>query len=539
MQPPSPLARLHQQNAIQAVRAQDTEAFEAALIRAGEKYTPGIWDHCRANEPHLTLVTANPGLNRWGLANWQREVLLDTSGRILIRGGNKIGKSLQLAEEVALFLEGKHPTRKRPTDRPAKVLYVVADMANAYVDDVCETLHEVIAPWMLDPQTKFDSRGYTVSSARSILWHDGSKVIFRAGTQDGQAIAGLWADLVVVNEPPLLKRWGEIMRAAALRNAPVIAGFTPVDDHGVSRDVLWLRDVVEGKPGEPTPTRKDGTPKWSQHVVRLTAENAPHRHPDDVAQQIDDMLAWEIPQRRDAEWEGPAPERTLASFGPANMLEAMHGDWSAIPVEKRHLRLGLSADHGEKKNKEVVVFYAWTGANRDVECWVLDAYISPGVTSIAQDADATCAMLARWGCTPDDIDKCEGDTNSSGKGDITAKTVNEAFSNAFKDLGYNLKMVAANKGADSVSNGIRVLNDAFARLKLWILTSARPIAHAVSRWQGGNGEIHKDKVDPLRYGPGARFAPVHSAKRSTATPRKAVVDFSLLDGGGDFFTDGM
>lgn len=532
-----PLTPIQQQAALAHVREGNEAAYRAVLARAVEPQA--VRDHVTQAAPALSLLFSPAGVGQWGMAAWQCEVLHDESGRIILRGANKIGKSLELALEVVLFLEGRHPTRKRPTGRPAKVLYVVADMANAYVDDVCETLHEVISPEMLDPKTKFDSRGYTVSSVRSILWKDGSKVIFRAGTQDGQAIAGVWSDLVVINEPPVMKRWGEIMRAAALKNAPIIAGFTPVDNHGVSRDLLWLRDVVEGKPGEETPTKKDGTPKWSQHVIRLTPENAPHRHPDDIQQQIDDMLSWEIPQRRDAEWEGPAPERTLASFGPHNVLEAKHGEWSATGHEKRHLRLGMAADHGEKKNKEVIIFYAWCGSGPDLECWVLDAYISPGVTSIEQDADGACAMLARWGCTPNDIDVCLGDTNSSGKGDITAKTINEAFTRAFKALGFTLAMVAADKGAGSVGLGIRVVNDAFARFKLWIATAARPIIHAASRWQGGNGEIHKDKVDPIRYGPGALFAPIHKTTRSKATPYKRPVDMSWADGGGESFTEGF
>ena len=537
--PPAYIVSVRKGAALGHVRAGDSEALRALLERArGDGTEADVLAHIKAREPALALLHSPPGVDRWGMAGWQAKVLRDTSGRIVLRGANKIGKSLHIAEEIVLFLQGAHPTRKRPTDRPAKVLYVVADMANAYVDDVCETLNEVISPEMLDPRTKYDSRGYTVGAVRSILWHDGSKVIFRAGTQDGQAIAGVWSDFVVINEPPVLKRWGEIMRAAALKNAPIIAGFTPVDNHGVSRDLLWLRDVVEGKPGEPTPTRKDGAPRWSQHVIRLTPENAPHRHPDDIQQQIEDMLSWEIPQRRDAEWEGPAPERTLASFGPENVIEARHGDWAALGHERRHLRLGLAADHGERKNKEVIIFYAWHGSGKDLICWVVDAYVSPGVTSIEQDADAACSMLARWGCSPDDIDVCLGDTNSSGKGDITAKTVNERFTGAFKALGYTLRMVGADKGADSVGLGIRILNDAFARSALWVCTSARPIIHAVSRWQGGNGEIHKDKVDPIRYGPGALFAPVHKGARSKSIPHHRPVDMSWADGGGTF-SDGF
>jgi hypothetical protein len=534
-------ARLAAESAIRAVRSKDTARFERTLRLAAEQHKPAIWEHCRANEPHLTLVTANPGLNRWGLANWQRRVLEDTASRILIRGGNKIGKSLQLAEECALFLDGQHPTRQRPTDRPARILYVVADMQNAYADDVCRTLREVIAPQKLSGRTKYDEvKGYTVSGQRSILWHDGSQIMFRSGTQDGQAIAGLWCDLVIVNEPPMVTRWGEIMRAAALYSAPVIVGFTPVDSHGASRDLLWLRDIVEGAPGTPTPLGPDGKPAWSQHVITLCPENVPHRRPEDVLQQIADMPEWEVAQRRDAAWEGPALGRSLSAFSPvANVFQHSPGQWDALPGSpgQHALRFGVTADHGERANKEVIIFWAWAGSGEDLRCWVLDCYVSPTTTSIAKDAEAVCQMLARhtWRgedrMCPDDIDEAIGDTNSSGKGDMTTATVNEAFTKAWAELGYSLTMKPADKGASSVGLGVRTLNDAFARQRLWISSTAAEIIHAASRWQGGNGETHKDKIDPLRYGPGAKFKTIRTRKRAVQTPHKPVVDMSWADGG--------
>jgi hypothetical protein len=92
-------------------------------------------------------------------------------------------------------------------------------------------------------------------------------------------------------------------------------------------------------------------------------------------------------------------------------------------------------------------------------------------------------------------------------------------------------MKPADKGASSVGLGVRTLNDAFARQRLWISSTAAEIIHAASRWQGGNGEIHKDKIDPLRYGPGAKFKTIRTRKRAVQTPHKPVVDMSWADGG--------
>ena len=513
------------------------------LLAAVRALTPeqraALAEQLRQRDPHLALLRGKPGLGRWGLADWQRRVLDDPSDRILVRGGNKVGKSLELAEECALFLDGQHPTRKRPTDRPARILYVVADLANAYASDVCRTLAEVLPPGKLHERTKYDPiRGYSVSGSRSVLWHDESEIMFRSGTQDGQAIAGIWADLVVVNEPPMRARWGEIMRAAALTRAPVIVGFTPVDNHGASRDLLWLRDIVEGLPGGSVPMGANGSPLWSQHVVRLVPENVPHRAEADVLDQIANMAPWEIAQRRDAEWEGPAPERTLSAFGPGNTFEARPGDWDALPgcAAAGELRFGVSADHGEKANKEVICLYAWAGRGHEVVVWVLDCYLSPGQTSVEQDAEALVQMLARWGLTLDNVDEAIGDTNSSGKGDVTSRTVNEKFSEAFAALGSPLRMVAADKGAGSVGLGVRVMNDAFARGVLWICRGAVEIVRACQRWDGGNSSPHKDKVDAVRYGPASKIRPVvaHAALRLVPAAPPVLHHWSDGTTGGDW-----
>lgn len=508
--------KLIAQRAILAARQGDAVRLNCIIRERPRFVTQQLREHVPASSFWLTV----PGVGRWGAADWQRRCLTDPSLRCLIRGGNKIGKSTALALKVKRFVTGED-VHQRPSGS-AKILYIVADMANAYADDVCRTLREFITDEDLSRDTKYTpTRGFTTAGKRAIVFANGDEVMFRSGTQDGQAIAGLWADLVLVNEPPMRERWGEIMRAAALKNAPVLVGFTPVDNHGVSRDVTWLREIVEA----------DGS-SWSQHVVVLSPENAPHRRPEDVAQQIADMPPWEVAQRRDAEWEGPAPERTLSAFGPQNVFTARPGEWDALPdvPEGEELRIGIAADHGEKANKEVVILYAYCGKGEDLRCWVLDCYVSPGVTGIGQDAEGVIQMLTRWGLTPDHCDEAIGDTNSSGKGDMTSRTVNEAFSNAFKALGYSLRMKPADKGAGSVGLGVRVLNDAFARMRLWICTQAAEIRRAAERWNGKN-DNHKDKVDPLRYGPGALFKAWRESSRSRHVPAVAPVETDWFGGG--------
>ena len=522
------LQAIRSEQALRAVRSGDLSALAHAMSRAPDAAT--AQSYLREMEPARTLLLQPPGVGVWGAADWQRRVLADESPRVIIRGGNKTGKTTALSLSLAAYFDGHHPVWKLPEGRPARVLYVAADLQNAYADDVCSSLREFLPPDRWGARCIHDPvRGFIVSGRRAFIHRDGHRILFRSGMQDGQAIAGVWADVVVVNEPPLQQRWGEIVRAAALvAGAPMLVGFTPVDDHGRSRDLAWFRDDVVERGS------------WSEHVITLTPANAPHRRPEDVERQIADMLPWEVAQRRDAAWEGPAPERTFSAFGPENTFDATYGDWAALPESPGEglLRLKLAADHGEKANKEVVILYAThtqtTVAHGrrddDVRCWVLDCYVSPGETSIAQDVEGVVQMLARWKLTPDHLDGAVGDTNSSGKGDWTSSTVNEAFSNGFRGLGYSLRMVAANKGAGSVGLGVRVINDACARGRFWVASTAAPIRRGLERWSGRNDSL-KDLVDPVRYGPGAEYTAIHDARRARLKVAPAVAPTPWFSGG--------
>lgn len=503
--------------AVRALERRDRPRLALALARAPDPAL--VQETLKGIDPVTLFALQPPGVGVWGMAGWMRNVWTSPRIRQLVRGANKTGKTTALSYSIASYFKGIHPTWKLPKDRPARVLYVAADLQNAYADDVCISLREFLPDSELDPSCRYDSvRGFTVSSRRQIVHRDGHRILFRSGMQDGQAIAGVWADVIIVNEPPLQQRWGEISRAASLvEGAPIVVGFTPVDNHGKNRSPVWFREEV----------LRDGK-NWQEWVVPLSPENAPHRSPEQIQQQIDDMLSWEIPQRRDAAWEGPAPERSFSAFGPENTFLAARGDWSCLPegpADVSKLRLKLAADHGERANKEVVILYAThtehridRGRRTDVvRNWVLDCYASPGETSIAQDAEGVVQMLDGWGLTLDEIAEARGDTNSSGKGDWTARTVNEGFTNAFADLGSSLVMRPASKGAGSVSLGIRLINEACAQGRFWVASTAPRVRRALDRWDGKNDNL-KDFVDPVRYGPGDELRQVRKEKRTKASP---------------------
>lgn len=443
----------------------------------------------RRASPAAVFWRDAPGVGRFGMAPWQRAVALDKSRRVLVRKGNNTGGTGLAAWTVRAFLGGFHPTWRRPPGR-CRVLFLAADLDGTYKDDVAPVLREFFPDCDLSPRCSFDGmRGFVVAGARGIETRWGDSVLFRSGTQTALALSGAKVQLVVVNEPPRRHIWGEAMRAAS-SDAPVLVDFTPLPPESLvgGDDLAWLRAVVAEE-------------DWSEHIVPLRPETTPWRTPAAIEQQIRDMLPWERAQRRDAAWEGPAPDRRLAMFDDSHIFRARPGDWEALPgcppgVE---IRIGLGADHGELTGREAWVLGAWIGRGAAARAWVLDCYESPGRTTVDDDAHAVVAMLARWGLDLGAVDEAVGDVNSAGKSS-RMRTVNEEFEAAFRRLGVGRvpPVRSAVKGPGSVAHGAHVLDDALGRGALWVCDGAGAVVRAFRRWDGSDDE-QKHVVDCARY----------------------------------------
>ena len=452
------------------------------------------------------LEALNPLARYWldpagagGMSPGQHRFHVDPARQRFLRCANKVGKTYALSAEVWAFLLGQHPFRREPQP-PLTVLYVVSDLDSSYADDVCKRLRELEPHGVLHPSCSYDAvRGYYVRGRRGILLGNGSQVIFRSGQQDGGALAGISADVVVINEPPKRARWGEIMRAAAESNAPVIMGFTPIDQRGSSvLDSLgWLRGLVEASDSQ-----------WSQTVIRLTPEEVPHRSAEDIAAQVADVPPWERPQRVDGAWEGVSIDRLFEGFVDQHVREGGcvvgAGD---LPEHEVHV--GIALDHGESPGNEVCLLYLYwrDEGDRRQRVMVLDEYVSKGRTTVAMDAQAVADMLQRYGLGVLHVDRAHGDVNTMGKSQLS--TVNEALAEAFADLERvpreqaPITILRPRKGPGSVMYGCRVLNHAFLQGRLVVHERCGVLIHALRNWQGGKSGVDGDlshTIDALRYG---------------------------------------
>ena len=429
----------------------------------------------------------------------------------LARAGNKLGKTRHANQEGDAWARGVHPTHPIPT--PCRVVYVIADLENAYADDVCRVFHEFLDPDDLHPDCRYtEEGGYTIpgrgARRRGIKYRNGSTIIFRSGTQDGAALAGLMGDALIINEPPRERHWGEALRAVGHSGGPVLCVFTPMDEHGVSRDLRWLQTYIEGDISKGVQPRGN----FVQIVGQLCPENAPHRDPDNIAMQIAAMPAAEVAQRRDAAWTGPATGRIFTNWDTTQRFswEPVPGadEWPELPglPAGEEVSIGVTIDHGEGAGREVALLYAYVQRGAQSMVWFLDEYRSPERTILARDAAEILAMLERNGINVQHVDRWHGDVNSAGK--MFAVGLNRKLEQEIAALLGRPRTVqvvtihSAKKGRGGrlmqVRYGSRILNEALGSHNLWIASRCRALAHDFERWMGD--EKHKDGIDAARYG---------------------------------------
>lgn len=398
----------------------------------------------------------------------QAAFLASQHPRRLLRAGNQVGKTATGAQEAWGRALGCHPWKKVPPG-PNVGLVVSADW-QSYVDVISRAMFATAPHAMISPSSSYSpSRGW---KNRTIELENGSQILFRSANQGTTAIAGLTVDWLWIDEPPPPDIWGEAMTRVAVKQGPAWMTLTPI-----GRPVEWLREHIEGDPNEGLAPRED----WEQHRIKLNLEDCPHRTPESIAAQISGYSTWELPQRRDGDWEGLDVDRKIDAFGPDNVGE---------PVGGKAYKVGLTMDHGENAGKECALVGCWSRELRRL--FIVEEYQSPGVTTIDEDADGVRAALARRGWGVVNLDKAVGDINTAGKAKPGAR-INELFETAL-----GVAFDTPDKAAGSVEFGVRVLNYALKSGMLVVSPQCAALSKCLRYWTGKNDDL-KDFIDALRY----------------------------------------
>ena len=423
---------------------------------------------------------AAPGLG--GMSPAQRAVHQSQHPRRLFIAGNQLGKSRSLTAEAWWHATGRHPFRLDMPEPPSLGWIVCADLRAGW-PNVSRKLREIEPPGILDERQKFDdARGYTFMGSKMLRTKAGSIIVAKSGTQDLIALSGETIDWLLFDELPKRGHFSEARSRLAVRGSNrCLMAFTPI-----GRPVDWLRDHCEGNPKTGTAPRES----WDIHRVPLTAENCPHRTPEDIQTQIAGYGPWEYRQRVLAEWDGISAERWIPGFTEG----CVFGDDEA---PQNVDSVGLGWDHGERPGSSVC--YLVVHSNGRV--WVLAEYASKERNTPKAEAIEIQKMLKVWGIGLNRIDEARGDSNSAGRLGL-GLSVNETLERAFADLAGSSRppfpIRVPYKGRGSVKARARMLNAAAIDGRFRVHESCTRLIHSLRHWRGENNDL-KHPYDAVAY----------------------------------------
>jgi phage terminase large subunit-like protein len=447
----------------------------------------------------------------------------DPSRKRILVGPNQGGKTWAGAKE-ALWLMGAmpHPFReafnaRRPWDgRPVRGWVVCYSEKQSRT--IQRTIRALVPRHMLASQDFNESRGFLNGQ---IVLTNGSILEVKTAGQETLGLASDTLDFVWIDEPPPENLYSELISRLLVKSGSLIITCTPI-----GRPVEWLKKLADA--GE-----------ISYHRFSLSAENCPHLTAIQIEEQKRDVLPHERPQRIHGAWEGVTPDRLFDQFVfPVNL----HGAYPDTGLQSNvinvpdwwprgRMAILVAFDWGEGAGKTTAVAIAVrpgrldpnTGRRVAPRTWALGEYVSPGATTIDQDAAGTVAMLAALGLTPARVDRWVGDVNTAGKSAV-GRTVNEMMGEALAALAADaagldpqdvpaFTIETADKSPGSVDFGCRIINVAAGRRELFVKAGEGfgcPALHrAIQHWQGGktgkDGE-YTHILDAFRYGVTAAMA---------------------------------
>lgn len=415
------------------------------------------------------------------------------SPAILWRAANRVGKTRGQTKKLVHFIRRTGPYAGR---RPGPVRVLVISISK----DQMVALHEMI--WTLlpkdeiDPLTEFTpGYGFRGKPPRVSFVAGpgrGSIITFATYAQGSKRIAGFNFDVVLLDEPPPERMWGEVLgRVAHGSPGEVWISFTSTPD---SPDLTYLREKVEK--GEV----REMVTRLTEASVTLEGGRAL------LTQKRIDMLAagWlelERDMRLNGGWEVIVTERVLTNFASSHIR----------PVTPRvGALLAVGVDQGAGAGKQASALISVDQAEGLAPYIdILEESVADGYTTPEADARAVLAMLERRGLHYDDVDVWVGDRASGVNRFDVRKSNRELLLQLARLLGRepsSMKRIETpRKWGGSVTYGFRLMNAAMGRTdplgQPHFRVDARCVkfADAARRWRGAPKDVLKDILDAARY----------------------------------------
>ena len=429
-------------------------------------------------DPLWVYRNAAPG--KGGMAPFQRRFHESRARKRMLLAANRVGKTYGGAAEAWDKAGGRDGFLV-----PSLGWILCSDLQSGWAA-VSRCLRSLEPPDCLDPRCQYtEEDGYTVAGRRMVKLASGSLMVGKGSDQKVLALESDEVDWAWVDEPPKRTHFSALRTRLQASMGPLWVTLTPI-----GRPVDWLRELVEGNPGEGVPVLEDDW--WVEHV-EVTAENAPHRTPESIETQRAECDAWEYNQRILAGWDGVSVGRKLAAFSDALVF----GD-ELFDEEYDSYRLGI--DHGEGDGKEVAYLEGIQG--RRVTLLREYASTSEGGFLPRDHARGILAMLRSVGLTLFAISEAHGDTNSAGmmaSGVRYNTLLEDAFARELKLSRCPVSIQPAQKRKGAPRASISALNAWCAEGRWRVHESCTKFQHAARHFTGREKDL-KDAIDAARYG---------------------------------------
>lgn len=427
----------------------------------------------------------------------QETVLQDDRPIVLWRDGNRLGKSYAAAYDIITRCRGTHPFQQthRPPIRVLCISYSLTQMA-----DLMEMLWVLIPKNEIDPRNGHEpGRGITGKPPRLVFTSGpgrGSRVVFATYKQGARRIMGGKYHLVVLDEPPPERVFGEVAPRVLDSRGHIRIYMTPTPD---APPLRWLRDRVE---------TDDPLLHIPEHNYHLKAEHLWPRGfpgPWNTQAEIDvyeaGLLDVERAMRMTGAWDPVILGAWIRAYDEAcvSVARPSVGSWLIVGV-----------DHGADAGKQAAMLVAVSGRGaKRPKVWWIDEMTTEGFTTPEHDAKGILDMLRRNGFKYDDIDDWVGDRPTGS----ARQAIRKSNTDLRRELAWQLdrpvretKVIhPAKKWGGSMMDGVRMVNALFADRDSRGVPSG--LVHpqctefraACSQFDGDSRHPLKDVLDAGRY----------------------------------------
>jgi hypothetical protein len=423
----------------------------------------------------------------------------EADGRPLLwLGANQIGKSFAQAAKVLHFVRATGPYARR---KPGAVRVAVISISKEQIEPLMGKIWDLLPKGVNSkgdlvaleaPDLRFEPgfgfRGKPPRIKFTSGPGKGSVVIFATYQQGSSRIAGLTADVVLLDEPPPESMWGEVCLRVMRLSGQIWITMTITPD---SPPQDWLRTKVDS-----------GQIRFMQTALTAINVKPPGLPPFLSAAKIAAMRAQvpdaERPLRFDAAWEGATVEQWLSAWS---------GELVGPCRPPSGARLIVAGDHGIRPGRQgaALIAYVLTPVPR---YWLLgEVCCDPSnlkPTTSKEDAQNVKNMLDVWGYSWNHIDDWVFDRAADAYRQEVKKSNKLLRLHLAEVYGVEQdrfpRLEVPYKTGGSFLQGFSLLNSIFCARQITVDPRCVGFVRSCQKWNGDKRSPLKDILDSVRYG---------------------------------------